>query len=386
MKNRSIYSLLALTGLLISCGTENKKETQEEENVQSAPHLILLSNEQFSNLSIELGSLAETKMSAVISATGLVDVPPENIAQVSAAVNGKISRMTHNVLPGKYVAKGSILATAESMELIQLQQDYLQAYLKNEVLSRELDRQRQLLSQEAGIEKKVQEAENQWKLHKSLIAAFEARLRIARVDISRVRSGEISESMAIYSPISGFIKTVNVNTGSGFTASDILFEIISKEHLHVELKVFEKDAPYLKEGQKVRFHDPVSGKESIGSVFLVAKNFEQESKTVNVHVHLDQESDEARLIPGQYLRGEIQVEERNVQALPESALIREADGNFVLVQKSENLKGIEIEKIPVETGIIQNGLVEIISPAGLQKVIIKGGQRIAGMSAMPEED
>lgn len=353
---------------------------------QTASQSFLLTSEQFNNLNLELGTTEEQSISEAIRATGMVDVPPENIAQVSAAIPGRITRITHNVLPGKYVAKGTPLASAVSMELVQMEQDYLQAYLKNEVLSKELDRQRELLKNEAGIEKKVQEAENQWKLNKALIAGFEAKLRIANINLTKLRGGEISEVLTVPAPISGFIKTVNVHTGSSFAENDVLFEIISKEHLHVELKVFEKDAPYLKEGQKVNFNDPAFGGNATGSVFLVAKNFDEVSKTINVHVHLDKESDEAKVIPGQFLTGEIQVDERMVRVLPESALIRESEGNFVLIEKTKDAKGVEIEKVRVETGVTQHGKVEIKGPALTNKIIVKGGQRIAGMTLSEEEE
>ena len=387
MKGINTFLYVISLAFLWACSSEKEStDNLAEESPVPTGNSFILSNEQYTNLNLELGEPESTLMSAVISATGMVDVPPENIAEVTAAISGKITRITHNVLPGKYVTKGSILASGESMELVQLQQDYLQAYLKNEVLSQELQRQKQLLENKAGIEKKVQEAENQWKLNKALISAYEAKLRIANVNLSKLRGGEITEYLSVFSPISGFIKAVNVHTGSNFTSSDVLFEIISKEHLHVELKVFEKDAAYVKEGQKVHFNDPVFTGKATGSVFLVAKNFDADSKTVNVHVHFDHDADEANLIPGKYLRGDIQVSEREVNTLPESALMRSADGDFVLVERSNENEAHTIEKIMVEAGVIQDGKVEIIQPVSLQRVIVKGGQRIAGLAETQEEE
>jgi cobalt-zinc-cadmium efflux system membrane fusion protein len=385
MKTYKLISFVLIISLLYSCSGKDKTDEAIAEITDTKADTFMLTNEQLDNLVIETGSVQPQMMSAAaISVTGLVDVPPENIAQVSAVVPGKIIRIAPNTLQGKYVSKGSVLATAQSMELIQLQQDYLQAYYRNDVLSKEVDRQKQLMNNDAGIEKRVQEAENQWKLNKAVVSGLEAKLRLSGINLTKLKAGEIDENFSVYSPISGFLKQINVNTGSSFTENAPLFEIVNRDHLHVELKVFEKDASHLRKGQKVVFYDPVfdvSG--ATGSVFQLAQNYDSQSKTVNVH--FDKKSDEVKLIYGQYLRGEIQVDQRTVNTLPESALIRESHGNFVLVKSSTGEKGIEIRKVPVEIGVIQHGKVEIVNPGVLENVITKGGQRIAGMSEKDSE-
>jgi cobalt-zinc-cadmium efflux system membrane fusion protein len=370
-----IYKVIALVACVMTLsGCKNASEqTEAAIEVAVSENSIELSESQYQNLSPELTDMKLMPFSSEIEVTGMVDVPPENIAKVSSAINGMVKTITHNVLPGKYVKKGAVLAVAHSMELVQIEQDYLEAFLKNEVLSQELKRQKKLSDDGAGIVKQLEEAISNLKLNEARVNGLAAKLKIANVNIEKVRNGEIKPELYIFAPLSGFVKEVYVNTGSNFSSSDILFELISKEHLHVELKVFEKDAANLKTGQKVLFDSP---KPMVGEVFLIAKSFDQNSRSINVHVHFKQESYEADLIPGQYLKGKIQIEDKMTNALPESALIRSEKGIFVLIKNAEKPS---FEKVKVDIGLTKNSLVEILSPIKLENVITSQVHLISGM-------
>ena len=382
---KKLKYLFLLAGLFAAGACSEQKETTAEEiGIKDASNSeIVLSKTQYTNLDITLGNAESRMMSSAITANGMVDVPPENIAQVSTVVNGKIARITHNVLPGKFVKKGSVLALATSTELLDIQQDYLESYLKNDFLKKDYLRQQQLVSDNAGVEKTLQNAENSLKMNEAVLAGLEAKLKLSNIDLASLRSGKIQEQFYIYSPISGFIKEVNINTGSNFSPTDVLFELISNEHLHVELQVFEKDAMYLKEGQKVILSGAGLSGLTTGEVFLVAKVFDDESKAIRVHVHLDDHDVREKLIPGQFLSGEIQINEHEVKAFPESALIREADGTFILKLKSE-ADEVVFEKIEVQTGTIQNGWVEVTTQGNFEKIVIRGAQLFGGMAGEEE--
>jgi cobalt-zinc-cadmium efflux system membrane fusion protein len=375
---KTIFSALIISNL--SC--KDNVETQGGlEEISENLGVISLTARQYENLGVELAEMTTMPFNTEIEVRGMVDVPPENIAKVSSPVSGVIKTITHNVLPGKYVKKGEVLAVAHSMDLVQLQQDYLETFLRNDVLVQELNRQKELIDGGAGVLKKVQSAESELKLNKAKVAGLAAKLKIANVNLAKLNEGEIVPQLYIYAPFSGFIKDVHVNTGTNFSTSDVLFELISKEHLHVELSVFEKDAAYLEQGQKVHLSGSNVPNGSIGSIFLISKSFNQESKAINVHVHMDDESKENQLIPGQYLQAKIQMDQKVKNVLPESALIREAKSTFVLVKKEgEN----SFEKVKVEIGETKNGITEIKSPSSLKNVAVSKVHLISGMSSGEE--
>lgn len=380
MKNSIIKNILqygiavvvAIVGL--SCQTSKEEEATADApstETQQVADTKTLTLKQFENMGLELGNSSKGQRADIISVNGMVDVPPENVAKVSYPISGFVKLITHNVLPGKFVAQGSVLATVQSMEAVQLQQDYLEKYTQNEFLVKELDRQKTLVAEDATAKRKLQEAENNFKVNKALLTAYEAKLRVVGISLGKLQKGEITTNLPIVAPISGFVKSANVAIGTNFSPTDVLFELMSKQHLHVELKVFEKDAFKIKEGQTVLFNDPRIGGKVEGKVFLVGKNFEDDTKAINVHVHLSSEKAEQLLIPGQYLAAQILTSSRLANLLPESAVLKEENKNFVYVLSSKNEKEVVFKKIEVEIGTPQNGEVELIVPASLENIVLK---------------
>jgi cobalt-zinc-cadmium efflux system membrane fusion protein len=72
-----------------------------------------------------------------------------------------------------------------------------------------------------------------------------------------------------------------------------------------------------------------------------------------------------------YVEAEIFTCEREVLALPEEALIREPDRDFVLLLEDETEDQFFFRKFPVQTGVTRQGFTEILD-AGESPVLIEG--------------
>jgi cobalt-zinc-cadmium efflux system membrane fusion protein len=392
MKIYFFLSILAITGFA-SCSkkTETSANATSEDTIKAQPQaeLIKITPEQFKNLDLTLGHFSSIPINEEIKVTGMADVPPENLASVSLPITGFVKNIfANNALPGRFVTKGTILATVESIEFIQMQQDYFQAVAHSAFLEKELERQQTLSSEDIGVKKKLQQAEAEFNSNQALIKALEAKLKLLGINAATLKKGDISSVVNIVTPISGFIKNTNINTGKSITPNDVLFELVSKEHLHVELKVLEKDAFKIQKGQKVLIDDKRLGDKVQGTVFLVGQTFEDESKAINVHVHLDNEQQEQKLIPGMFINARILTGTRTTKALPESAILREPDGNFIIELEKENSKEIVFRKIPVKLGTTQGQNIEIVLPENLSdasSIVIDRGHFLSGMGGTVED-
>ena len=69
-------------------------------------------------------------------------------------------------------------------------------------------------------------------------------------------------------------------------------------------------------------------------IYSVSKTFEDNPKAL--HVHAEIENKKGNLIPGMYIKGKIQVENAETNALPESAIIKEGDRFYVFSVEREN--------------------------------------------------
>jgi cobalt-zinc-cadmium efflux system membrane fusion protein len=317
-----------------------------------------------------------------IDANGLVDVPPDQMFSVNYPLNGVISNINHNLLPGKFFKKGELLAQITSMELLQIQEDFLNESVKNELLVQDFERQKALILDDATSKRKLQETENVLKLNRIKIKGLTEKLRILGINPATLTSSNISAKHALYASQSGYIKEVNITNGKSFLSNETLLELISMEHMHVELKVFGDDMQLVKVGQEVDFKSP-EGKDILGKVYLIDKTVDVEQKSLNLHVHIENEAFEQSLRPGQYISGRINVKNSRVMALPESAILANSDGSFIFKMKEEKTQ-VKFEKLEVKTGRIAHGFIEIIEPGSISGKIVTRGVNFVENGASEE--
>ena len=102
-----------------SCGDTKKATT---ENKTDDP-FIQVTQAQFTQGKMLLGSFEEKGFSKTIAANGTIDVPPENRAVVNASMGGYVKKTP--LIIGNTVTKGQLLLTIENPAFIVLQQQYI---------------------------------------------------------------------------------------------------------------------------------------------------------------------------------------------------------------------------------------------------------------------
>jgi cobalt-zinc-cadmium efflux system membrane fusion protein len=113
------------------------------------------------------------------------------------------------------------------------------------------------------------------------------RLRLININPDRLSACSISRSINIYSPISGFVSKVNVSMGKYVTPSDILFEIINPNSIHLALNVYEKDLSKLKIGQKVLAYTNSNPTKKYNCKILLINKDVSADRSAEVHCHLN---------------------------------------------------------------------------------------------------
>ena len=362
-----LFPLWGLGGFACSPKKEVKEETQE-----TVADIVTLTPEQVRNAHIVLGNFDQTMLSEDVKANGMVDVPPMNMASVSVPINGFVKSTT--ALPGSLVKKGSILAVINSMDYVQMQQDYLQTLSRLKLSEQELDRQTVLSQEDVGAKKKLQQAEADVSFTRASIKGLELKLQMVGCRINNLEKGQIISTINVHSPIDGFIKTTNLAIGKNVLPSDVLFEITGNAHKHLELKVFEKDINKIKIGQKIVIDNPqFPNNDMTATVFLVGKNVDIDTKSINIHAHLNSEKAEERLTVGQYVNTRILTGNRLAKTLPEEAVVRRGEGGFIFVQT----RGNSFEQIPIKLGLSERGNIEVFTDKNINnQKIVKSGASI----------
>jgi len=330
---KSAMYFLVLSTFLFSCADE-KKGLPTQENLNPSDGKIYVSNELFESAGMKLGTFSEQRISTSISTRGFIDVPPGNKASVSPYHSGYVNDI--DLLPGQTVKKGQILFTIQNPDLIEMQQEYMETKEQLAYLQADYERQKILSDENISSKKNFLKAESDYKVMLAKYTGMREKLKLINISVARVEAGHITSTIPVYAPISGFITMVAATTGSFIHASDDAVQITNTDHIHLELQVFEKDAMHVSENQPIKFKTPESGNELFhGTVYLVGKSIDLETRTINVHGHIAEE-DEKRFIPGMFVEAEIELESQLVTCLPESAVVNSEGINMVLVRIMEN--------------------------------------------------
>ena len=357
---KSIFILVAVL-FMFSCG-DSEKENSEESATSSSDGGIQLSFAQFEGSDMELGKIEENSFPVTIETTGMIDVPPENKAMVSSFADGYVRETP--LLIGDEVKKGQFLVSLENPDYVQMQQDYLDAMQQMNYLKSEYQRQKTLLEEKITSERNFLRAESEYKRNLAKYQALRKKLQMLNLNPDAVERGNISSTIRIYAPISGSITEMNINNGMYVSAADELMQIIDRDHLHIELNVFEKDVMKIKKGQDIRFSIPEANTDTIkGEVHLVGTSISEEKRTVKVHGHFKDEQKKNSLATGMFVEAEIIIDKRKAKALPAESIVSLDNTNYVLVLDTKTDSNYTFKRRKVLLGDTFNGFTIIKNSA-----------------------
>jgi len=364
MKYNTLICLL--TCILFFACTENKKHTAVNttsvvDTVESG--MVNLTAAQFKNANLQFGALQLTTVHKILKVNGHMDVPPSNIVSISIPMGGYVKNTS--LIPGLLVKKGAVIAILEDPSYIQLQQDYLTAKSKLEYVEADYIRQKGLNETKATSDKIYQMAKTEFESQKYLVKSLSEKLKLIGLNPANLNENNISRTINFLSPINGYITKVNVNIGKYVNPTDVLFEIVDPSDLHLRLTVLENDATNLKIGNKVNFYTNNNpSKKYIAHIAVITPNIGEES-TTDVHCHLVNEK--IKLYPGTFVNAEVELNNAKVKAVPEEAVVKWQNKDFVFVKTGE----MNFKIIPVVIGESSNGLIEIQTDLGNQEIVIK---------------
>ncbi len=353
MKPR-IYILLTSALLLCLPGCREGGNTPESavtaaENPEEG---ILLSQEQFEGNGMVLGNMEKKSFPTTIRANGMIDVPPENRAVVSATMGGYVKKTP--LLIGDKVKKGQPLVTIENPEFVGLQQQYMEVKQQLGYLRSEYDRQKTLVAENITSQKNFLKAESDYKTATARYNGLQKQLSMLNIPVSQVEQGTFSTTATIFAPLGGSVTKMNVTKGAYVSPASPILEIIDNDHIHLELSVFEKDIMKVKKGQPIYFRIPESSAEVFDAeVYLVGTSI-NENRTIKVHGHLSEEST-SNFLTGMFVEADIVTSNTDAPALPSEAVVS-MDGETYLLQLVSQQDGkSHLQRTRVKVGISHEG-------------------------------
>lgn len=355
-KVQIIGLLLGSLTFITACNSEKKQDVIEIQNSGAQDdNQITISKAQFESSNMALGKISKQTFYTTVKANGMLDVPPENKASVSAFFAGYVKNM--RLIPGDKVKKGQVLFTIENPNYVQIQQDYLEAKSKLDFLKSEYERQKTLLAENITSKKSFLKAESDYRVTLAQYQSLEKKLRLMNINPNTLTGANLTSTLNVYAPISGTVTDIETSQGMFLNPSDVALTIMDGTSLHLELKVFEKDLPFIKEEQPIKFHLQDSDSIFEGEVHLINKSINTTDRTVNIHGDLLNMEDAKLFAPGMYIESDIITSTQTFKALPNDAVVNVENANYGLLKTGDT----SYKKVLIDVGISSNGYTQILN-------------------------
>lgn len=363
-----------------------------------------------------------------ISISGTLVPPPNHEAKISAPFAGRLFAVT--VQPNQYVPAGTVVArmvtdsllaqmqqaqAAIAVNLAQVEQARIASALQKATTriqiaqaqaalagvqasatnAREnLDRLQSLNKDGLVSQKDVEDARLQLSTSESAVAAQLDAVSAAKAgslsDTSKAQDINIARDQvasaygalsllqsqialsSIKSPLSGMVTSVTANSGEVVDTTVPLMTIVDPSTLNVTVSVPSASIGFIKVGDAVRFSaEPLPGRSFVGVVQSLGAQVDVETGTVPVTVSL---SNTNRLLKDDMsVSGTVVVgRHSHVVLVPQSAVLSDpvTDKRTVLVIDAAGISHLR----SVETGLSENGRVEIVSGVRTGDLVAVSGQ------------
>lgn len=364
---------------LVSCngGTKGAGETKEEEVLPE--DIVELRADQIKLANIETGTIEMQSLNARLKVSGIVTVAPQNLATVCMPMGGFVK--STSLMPGNVVRKGQTMAILENQEFVDIQQNYLEAKNKFEFAEADYKRHAELFKNDVYSAQNVQQVNSDYKILKAQVKALEQKLAMIGINPASLHEDDISSSVAVVSPISGFVKSVNINIGKFVAPADVMFEIVNSDKLFLELTLFEKDADKVATGQKIRFFINNETEQHEAVIYQTGKSISAD-KSYKVYATVPGVC--KNVLPGMYVNAVIEAPGSKVSAVPADAVVSFDDKDYIFIfDKNKEEAGkpfTEYRMIEIHKGVTDSGFIEVILPEGFDiqtaRVVIKGAYNL----------
>lgn len=301
----------------------------ENDNAEMSLGTVSIDPVTLQNLGVKTTTIEVMTPTKVVTALGEVQYAQDEIEHVHSRIAGWIEVL--NVRSeGDFIEKGTPLYSIYSPELVNAQEELVIALRQN---------------------------------NPTLINAAKLRLRSLAVPLSQIETLEstlrVSHTVTFLSPISGFVKTLNIQQGFYVEPSVTMLSIASINKVWVIADVFPKDASMLRVGQEVSItSDHLPGQIFETQLDYLYPRVNEQTRTTQARFlvhnpvsHSSQDQLKQVLKPGMFARVALSYKGENtngingtVLGVPKQAVIRTGNSDRVVLALGEGkFKSVNVQ-------------------------------------------
>ena len=365
-------------------GSEAHAHEEHEHEEVDFDH-IPLTAKQVSTVDLKMGEAVEREMDATIDAKGSLVLRAQAMGDVASLMGGIVKSIS--VKEGQFVQKGQVVATVENTDVVSLQREYYSAAKECELARKDMERQKLLAQNGAGIKRSLQQAQKDYHVAHANMLGIGRQLAQMGISTAAVAKGKFTTAFPLRAPISGIVSEMTASLGSYADMQTPLMKIRNTQAVECDLNIFEKDLAKVKVGNRVTLNlTNQPGVKLSGTVYGMNQYFNDNSKSVAVHVKLDAVSVKSylhstsgnthggKLFAGMYVSGKIATGSQQCLALPSQAIVSQDGKQYVFALNGAPSKGnYSFSRHEVTTGSSDGKYTEV----KLCDHLLKGKNRAA---------
>jgi membrane fusion protein, copper/silver efflux system len=258
------------------------------------------------------------RLAREIHTSGQFVADESRLAHVHVKVSGYIEKVFAD-FPGQSVRKGQPLFTVYSPDLVATQQEYLIAKRGERSMG------------SAEFPSVSQGAQ-------SLLASARERLKLWDISDAQIekldRTGEVSRTMTIYSPVSGVIQERKAFPNTAVNPDTDLYTVADLSRLWVNADIYEYEAPYVRVGQPAEVRlSYFPGKVWRGRINFIYPQMDAQTRTLKVRIDLPNPG--LQLKPQMFADVTVKVDYGDSVVVPEEAVLDSGREQTVFVAQGE---------------------------------------------------
>ncbi|MGA9469425.1 MAG: efflux RND transporter periplasmic adaptor subunit [Candidatus Macondimonas sp.] len=302
---------------------------------------------------------------------------------ITSKVGGLLEKLTVGV--GDRVEKGQLIAQVEDDEIAQeviriraqlavAQAQLSEATASAQVAERDFQRSKQLL------ERKIA-SEAEYDMALTRVTASRARLSVAKSQLDQAQAGLKAAQLRlsytkIYAdwPDEDNQRVVGqrfVDEGTLLRPSEPMVQVIALQPITAQLTITERDYGRLEIGQAVTLTTAAHPeREFPGTIQRISPQFNELSRQALMEVQIPNENGDLK--PGMFGRARILFDRAaHATAIPSEALIERQNKTGVFLVEEQDGQAIA-RFVPVETGLREGNLVQVVQPTLKGQVVTLG--------------
>ena len=319
------------------CGMDLIPVSDEDDHQDDDPFLFTMQESHGRWANVQTGKVESVHSGTTMRLTGKVTVNEKEQRRITAHFPGRIEQLFADYT-GRFIRQGERLATLYSPEMMQAQQELIQAAAGKETQPRLYESARQRLKL--------------FNLTESQIDLIET-------------SGQASSNTDVYATQSGYLTERSVSQGDYVSTGQTMFAIASLNNVWVELDAYERQLGLIQPGDDAAVQIAAHPGEEFGGRVEFVDPF-LDTRTRSARVRLTVANRDNMLKPGMLVNATLSsaAMHQSLIVIPSTALLWTGSRSVVYVKRPQQ-DGFSFEFREIETGartddgyIILSGLTE----------------------------